>query len=257
MPRGRKPRKAPQIEEDPLHKYSRWDIAIAKGFYYSILICSILTVVGIWLYIIWKLISLGWIWDILSLHPAFIVAIVAGAITGHLLLLVLFYALFRGGILQLCQILFKDREIAKKYEDYATLRILIGVLILGGMTTTFFLLLGFIPALARGIAEGFIFLFGHLSLWQWFFDLGLVGFIFIGVLILIFVFWNHGVFIILGKMKEIEEEVEVEERLKKERLKEADEKTLRKIYKKETGKKPIYKGKETKGYIEWKKENNL
>ncbi|TFF96645.1 MAG: hypothetical protein EU547_06220 [Promethearchaeota archaeon] len=255
MPRGRRARKAPKIEEDPLNKYSRWDIAIAKGIYYSILTCSVLMVIGVWIYIFWKLFTIGFIQEIIDMGPAFIGAIIAGAITGHLLLLVLFYALFRGGILRLCKILYKDREIAKKFEDYVTLRILIGVLVLGGLTTTFFLLLAFVPQIAQGIISAFEFLFWHLSLWQWFFDLGLVGFIFIGVIVLIFVFWNHGVFFIVGKMKEIEEEEEVEERLKRERLKEADEKTLRKIYKKETGKKPIYKGQETKGYIEWKKEN--
>ena len=255
MPRGRKARRAPKIEEDPLHRYSKWDIRIAQFFYYGILLCSLLTVVGIWIYIFWKLFTIGWIEEIIAMGPFFIGAIIAGAITGHLLLLVLFYALFRGGILRLCRILFKDRQVAKKFEDYVTLRILIGVLILGGMTTTFFLLLAFVPQIGQGIIAIFEFLFWHLSLWQWIFDLGLVGFLFLGIGILIFVFWNHGVFIIVGKMKEIEEEEEVEERLKRERLKEADEKTLRKIYKKDTGKKAIYKGQETKGYIEWKKEN--
>ncbi|TFF90270.1 MAG: hypothetical protein EU548_03865 [Promethearchaeota archaeon] len=257
MPRGRRARRAPRIEEDPLHKYSRWDIRIAQGFYYTILLCSVLTVIGIWLYIFWKLLSLGLIEDIFTLHPAYVGGIIAGAVTGHLLLLVLFYALFKGGILRLCQLLFKDRAVAKKFEDFALLRILIGVLVLGGMTTIFFILLGVIREIPQLIIEAFIYLFWHLSLWKWFFDLGLVGFVFIGVIILIFVFWNHGVFFIVGRIKEIEEEVEVEERLRKERLKEADEKTLQKIYKKETGKKAIYKGQETKGYIEWKKENNL
>ncbi len=255
MARGRRARKAPRIEEDPLHKYSRWDIRIAQAFYYAILACSVLTFIGIWLGIFKVLLTAGVIEQIFRWGPAYVAGLIAGIVTGHLLIVVLFYALFRGGILRLCEILFKDRVVAKKFEDFVMLRILIGILILGGLTTIFFLLLGLVEPIPQLILAALKELFWHLKIWKWFFDLGIVGFIIIGVLILIFIFWNHGVFFIVGRIKEIEEEVEVDERLKKDRLKEADEKTLQKIYKKDTGKKPIYKGQETKGYIEWKKEN--
>ena len=55
-------------------------------------------------------------------------------------------------------------------------------------------------------------------------------------------------------VKRIEEEYEVEEELEVEELRQADEETLQNYYEKRTGKRAIYKGKETKGYIDWKKE---
>ena len=65
---------------------------------------------------------------------------------------------------------------------------------------------------------------------------------------------DHGVFAILKRVKTIEDEIEVEARIKREALKEMDERTLQSIYKKETGQKALHRGKETRGYIEWKKK---
>lgn len=255
MPRGRSPRKAPKLAEDPLHKYSRWDIAIAKTFYFCIIICTIFVIIGIWVYIIREMIEQGLFQELLSLHVGYIIGIIAGIVTGHIMLIVLFYAIFRGGLLKLCRALFKDRDVARKYEDFAVLRWLIGILIIGAAITIFFLLLGFIPELAEAVKEGFLFLFGHRIVWRWIVNIGVFGFIIIIIMFLLFVFWNHGVYFIVKHIKQIEEEEEVEERIRKERLKGMTEKELRKEYKKETGKRAMYKGKETKGYIQWKQQN--
>ncbi|MBD3197327.1 MAG: hypothetical protein GF317_19890 [Candidatus Lokiarchaeota archaeon] len=255
MPRGRKARKAPEIEPDPLDQYSAWDKRIAKTFYYGVIVCSAIFILGIWGWILELLITTGKLAIFMSLHIGLQIAIIAAAVTGHLLLLVLFYTLFKGGILKICRALFKDRVIAKKYEDYTTLRWLIGVTVIGGLTTVFFLLIGLVPSFSQALAIFFIWMFGHLEIWRWILDLGLFGFIIIGIAFFIFYFWNHGVYYVLRNMKQIEEEIEVDERIRRERLQDADESTLRKIYKKETGKRAIYKGKETKGYIEWKRDN--
>ena len=69
--------------------------------------------------------------------------------------------------------------------------------------------------------------------------------------------WNKGVFWVLSHVKTIEEEIEIDEQIKKEALKEADERTLQSIFKKETGQKAIHRGKETKSYIDWKKKQLL
>ncbi|MHA1233102.1 MAG: hypothetical protein ACTSPQ_20950 [Candidatus Helarchaeota archaeon] len=69
-----------------------------------------------------------------------------------------------------------------------------------------------------------------------------------------FVLWNHGVFAVLKRVKRIEEEIEIEEEIKRDELKSLDEETLQKVYEKETGKRAIYRGKETKGYKSWKKK---
>ncbi len=255
MARGRRTRRAPKLAEDPLHKYSRWDLAIAKTFYFCTIICTIFIVVGVWVYIIKNMIEQGLFQELLELHVGYIIAIITGIVTGHVLLIVLFYAAFRGGMLTICKALFKDREVAKKYEDYALLRWLIGVVIIGASIATFFLLLGFIPELSDAIKEGFKFLFGHRIVWKWLVDIGVFGFIWIIIVFLVFVFWNHGVYFIVKQIKRIEEEEEVEELIRREQLKEMSEKQLRKVYKKKTGNNAMYKGKETKGYIEWKKLN--
>ncbi|MBY8988266.1 MAG: hypothetical protein KGD61_07420, partial [Candidatus Lokiarchaeota archaeon] len=81
-----------------------------------------------------------------------------------------------------------------------------------------------------------------------------VLFIIVMLIYIGFALWNHGVFAVLKRVKRIEEEYEVEEEIKREELKGADDETLQKIYQKQTGKKAIYRGKETKGFIAWKKD---
>ena len=52
----------------------------------------------------------------------------------------------------------------------------------------------------------------------------------------------------------IEEEIEIEENIKNEAIKNSDERTLRSIYKKEMGQQAIHRGRETSGYQEWKEK---
>jgi hypothetical protein len=69
-----------------------------------------------------------------------------------------------------------------------------------------------------------------------------------------FAIWNHGVFIVLKRVKRIEEEEEIEEEIKREELKGEDDESLQKVYEKQTGKKAMYRGKETKAYKSWKRK---
>jgi len=253
MPRAA--RKAPDRMPDPLDAYSTWDLRIAKVIYYGLILATVVVVLGIWAVILTGIFA-GVAWQVfLTLHLGFQIAIIAGAITGHLFLLVLFYTLFRGGIVKLSKALFKDRLLAKKWEDYSTLRLLIGVALFGLYITILALLIGLLPAAFWGAIW---------NLWQWMltnFGLGLwilwlggMIFLIVGIVFIGFVLWNHGVFAVLKRVKTIEDEMEVEERIKKEALKEMDERTLHSIYKKETGQKALHRGKETRGYIEWKKK---
>jgi len=120
-------RKAPDREPDPLDVYSMWDLRYAKVIYYGFILGTVILVLGVWGVIIGFLFAEG-AWEVwLDLDLGFQIAIIAGAVTGHLFLLVLFYTLFRGGMVRLCQIMFKDRLIANKWTDYYGLRMLIGV----------------------------------------------------------------------------------------------------------------------------------
>jgi len=257
MPRGRKARTAPDRAPNPLDEYSVWDKRIAKFFLYTTIVCSIFIASGIWAYLIGKLIVSGLWAEFFALNVGLQIAIWAGIITGHLLIIVLFYTLLRGGILKICRAIFKDRKVAKKYEDYDSLRWLIGIAVLGGLTVLVGLLIGLVPSFLKLILQGFVFLFGHMRIWQWLLDIGVFGFIILGIFFIILYFWNHGVYFVVRNIKQIEEEIEVDERIKVEQLRKADEKTRRKVYKKQTGKKAIYKGKETSGYLEWKKKHGL
>ncbi len=251
----RKPRHAPHMDYDPLDRYSSWDVRIASAFYYSIIVASVFVVLGIWLGIITLLVISGSLPALLALDIGFIIAIWGGLITGHLLLLVLFYTLFRGGIVKLCRVLFKDRIIAKKYEDYSVLRWLIAILLTGTYVTIFGLVIALIPsAIFQGLAGLWIWMVTNLIVWQWILAIGITAFVIIGFLLLGFALWNHGVYYVLKHVKQIEEEEEVSERIKVEKLRDADEEALQKAYNKETGKRAIYRGRETKGYIKWKQK---
>ncbi len=251
----RKARKEPKRSADPLDDYSTWDLRIAKSIYYSIIIASATTILGIWLTIIgwliesdrWKIIE-GWGFGAGVL-------IIVGIIVLHLFLLVLFYVLFRGGILRLCQRLFKDRVLAKKYEDYTTLRLLIAVTLASIYLFVITFLLVILPSLWGIVADFWVFLFSSVitNPGEWVLFIGLVLFIIVILVYLAFVLWNHGVFTVLKRVKRIEEEEEVDQQIKRDELKGVDEETLQKVYSKQTGKKAIYRGKETRAYKSWKK----
>ncbi len=250
----RKARKEPTRAPDPLDQYSTWDLRIAKLIYYSIILASAITILGIWLTIIGWLVETGR-WDIVvSWGLGAGALIIVGIIVLHLFLLVLFYVLFRGGILKLCQRLFKDRVLAKKYEDYTTLRLLIAVTLVSVYLFLITLALVILPSIFWSFVAYMIsYIWDHFNPGEWVLFVGVVFFIIVVLVYLGFALWNHGVFAVLKRVKRIEEEYEVEEEIKRDELKGADEETLQKLYNKQTGKKAIYRGKETKGYISWKR----
>jgi hypothetical protein len=254
----RKPRRAPTRAPDPLDQFSTWDIRIAKLIYYGIILASAITILGIWLTIIGALIESGRWEQILSLGAGVFALIIVGIVVAHLFLLVLFYTLFRGGILKLCTRLFKDRLLAKKYEDYTTLRLLIAVALISLYIFLITLFVVILPSVFwQVVAEIWSFFFINVLLiypGAWVLFIGLAMFFIILLVYLGFVLWNHGVFFVLKRVKRIEEEYEIEEELKAEELHDADEETLQNYYEKQTGKRAIYRGKETKGYSAWKKE---
>jgi hypothetical protein len=248
-------RKAPDREPDPLDLYSTWDIRIAKVIYYGLIAATAVVVLGIWFVIITGIIP-GSAWAVfLGLHLGFQIAIIAGVVTGHLFLLVLFYTLFRGGMVKLCNVLFKDRRLAKKWEDYSTLRLLVGTALFSLYITLIALLIGFLPyTFWNAIWSLWLWMLSNFGLGLWILWVGGMMFLILGLAFFGFVIWNKGVFSVLSRVKTIEDEMEVEERIKRDALKEMDERTLQSIYKKETGKKAIHRGKETRGFIEWKKK---
>ncbi len=250
----RKARKEPKRSADPLDDYSTWDLRIAKSIYYSIILASATTILGIWLTIIgwliesnrWAIIE-GWGFGAGAL-------IIVGIIVLHLFLLVLFYVLFRGGILRLCQRLFKDRVLAKKYEDYSTLRLLIAVTLASVYLFLITLLIVILPSFfVEIVADIWYFIVTTFNPGEWVLFVGLVMFVIVILVYLAFVNWNHGVFTVLKRVKRIEEEDEVDQQIKREELKGLDDETLQKVYSKQTGKKAIYRGKETKAFRSWKR----
>jgi hypothetical protein len=252
MPRAS--RKAPDLE-DPLEAYSTWDIRIAKVIYYGIILATAVIVLGIWAMIIGWLIEEGK-WEVfLGLEWGYKIAIIAGAVTGHLFLLVLFYTLFRGGMVRLCQVLFKDRLVAQKWQDYYGLRMLVGAALLGLYITIISLIIGLLPTVFfKALKNTWDWMVDNFGAGEWILWVGAIMFIIVGIIFFGFVLWNKGVFWVLKHVKEIEQEMEIEEQIKKEAIKNSDERTLRDIYKKETGQKAIYRGRETRGYTEWKQK---
>ena len=251
----RKPRKAPTRAANPLDEYSTWDLRIAKAIYYSIIVASAITILGIWLTIIGWLIETGR-WEIVSSWgPGAGALIIVGIIVLHMFVLVLFYILFRGGILRLCQRLFKDRVLARKYEDYTTLRLLIAVTLISIYIFLITLFVVIVPSFFVEIVAGiWTALTSSFNPGDWVLFVGLMLLTIVMLVYLGFAIWNHGVFIVLKRVKRIEEEEEIEEEIKREELKGEDDESLQKIYAKQTGKKAIYRGKETKAYKSWKRK---
>lgn len=251
------PRRQAPTRDDPLDMYSTWDVRIARMFYYSNIIATLITVIGIWGSILAALDPQVWE-DYLSLEAGFQVAIVAGFITGHLVILVLFYALFRGGILRMCRLLYKDRTVAKKFEDYTTLRWLLGIVIIGLYVTI-------ISVIIAILTEDFLVYLGELWIWMvdkfnignWILWIGLWIYIVIAFFFFMFVIWNHGVYVVLRQIKKIEEEEQIDRKIKEDAIRKMDEEGQQKEYEKQTGKDAIYRGEETKGYKSWKKKMNL
>ena len=255
---ARKARRAPKKQVNPLDDYSTWDLRIAKSIYYGIILASVITILGIWLAIIGWLVESGRIAEILSFGPGIMALIIIGIVAGHLFLLVLFYTLFRGGILKLCRRLFRDRVLAKKYEDYTTLRLLLAVTLIVVymfiITLIAIILPSLIPPFWSFIAAFWIYIWEHFNPGEWVLFVGIVMFIIIIIIYVGFVIWNHGVYAVLKRVKRIEEEEEIDYEIEVEGLKDADEETLMKTYTKQTGKKALYRGKETNGYLAWKKK---
>ena len=251
------PRRQAPTRDDPLDMYSTWDVRIARMFYYSNIIATLITVIGIWGSILAALDPQVWE-DYLSLEAGYQVAIVAGFITGHLVILVLFYALFRGGILRMCRLLYKDRTVAKKFEDYTTLRWLLGIVIIGLYVTI-------ISVIIAILTEDFLVYLGELWIWMvdkfnignWILWIGLWIYIVIAFFFFMFVIWNHGVYVVLRQIKKIEEEEQIDRKIKEDAIRKMDEEGQQKEYEKQTGKDAIYRGEETKGYKSWKKKMNL
>lgn len=251
------PRRQAPTRDDPLDMYSTWDVRIARMFYYSNILATLVTVIGIWGSILAALDPQVWK-DYLSLETGFQVAIVAGFITAHLVILVLFYALFRGGILRMCRLLYKDRTVAKKFEDYTTLRWLLGIVIIGLYVTI-------ISVIIAILTEDFLIYLENLWIWMveefnignWILWIGLWIYIVIAFFFFMFVIWNHGVYVVLRQIKKIEEEEQIDRKIKEDAIRKLDEEGQQKEYEKETGKDAIYRGEETKGYKSWKKKMNI
>lgn len=251
----RKGRSAPDRESDPLDVYSVWDIRYAKFIYYGFILATVIVVLGVW-GVILQILFAGGAWEVwVDLDLGFQIAIIAGAITGHLFLLVLFYTLFRGGMVRFCQILFKDRLLASKWQDYYGLRMLVGIALMGLYITIISVIIGLLPSAFLGIVKNvWNWMVANFEIGYWIMWVGLLIFIFMGLIFVGLMIWNRGVFFILSHVKEIEEEIKIEEQIKNEAIKNSDERTLRDIYKKEMGQKAIHRGRETNGYIEWKEK---
>ena len=258
MARKRAPRSAPLRKRDPLEDYSTWDVRTAKTFYYGIILASVIIFLGIWISIIMYAIKIGGILAFIGLPIALQVAIIGGIFTLHALLLVIFYTLFRGGIYRICKILFPDRKIAKKYEDYNTLRLLIAIMLTGLYVTIIAMIIVLLPpsfwitVWGMWIQIAYDFTIGMWVVW-----LGITMLVFIALFFFGFVLWSHGVYAVLKRIKRIEEEDEIDEEIKVEKLQDAETTELHKEYKKETGKNAVYRGKETRAYKTWKKNKGL
>ena len=252
----RKPRSAPDRPEDPLDMYSTWDIRVARLFYYSFVAAILIIMVGV--YASFFIVIPGDFWEWFgALALAFQIALIGAIITAHILIIVFFYAAFRGGIYRMCRILYKNRKIAKKYEDKTLLRWLVGVLLLGAYFTLFAIIIGVMieaKPFHIWLADIWNWMIKNFHVGHWILWIGFVIFCMVLFFFLIFVIWNHLVFLFLKIMVHEEEKEVVDMEIKRERVKKMSEEDRMKEYTKDTGRAAVIKGRETRGYKSWKKK---
>ena len=251
----RRTRKAPDRPDNPLDMFSTWDIRIARLFYYSFVAAVLIIMVGLYVSIL-LLPSFQTIWDWLAkLDLAFQIALIGAIVTAHILVLVFFYAAFRGGIFRMCRILYKNRKIARKYEDKTLLRWLVGILLLGVYFTIFAIIIGLVTEnLLQAIAELWKFMVDEFNVGHWILWLGLVIFCVLIFFFFIFVIWNDLVYVFLRIIAHEEEKEEVDIEIKRDRVKKMSEEDRMKEYTKDTGRAATIRGRETRGYKSWKKK---
>lgn len=250
----RKSRKAPEKGEDPFDIYSTWDVRVARMFYWSFMISTGIIFGGI---IVTILLAIDpKIWEAYAaLDVGYQVAIVAGIITGFLLLIVLFYALFHGGILRMCRLIYKNRLLSKKYEDFTSLRWLMGITLIGLYVTIIALIIGLLPGgVLQVVADAWKWAVENFNSGHWILWLGFVVFLVVGFFFVMFILWNHAVYLVLRRVKRIKEEEEIVTEMKRESVQKMDEDARQKEYKKQTGKVATYRGRPTRGYRNWKKK---
>ncbi|MFX1393882.1 MAG: hypothetical protein ACFFAH_09940 [Promethearchaeota archaeon] len=250
----RKPRSAPERGADPLDMYSTWDVRIARLFYYSFVAATIIVMLGTYVTILIGIPQGVWEWYV-SLEIAYQIAIVGAIITAHLLVIVFFYAAFRGGIYRMCRVLYKNRIIAKKYEDKSLLRWLVGVLLLGIYFTIFAIVIGLLSTeFVRDIEELWLWMVKNFNLGHWILWIGIVVLCVSLFFFFMFVIWNHIVYLFLKITVRVEEEEEVSAEIKKEKIQKMSEEERQKEYTKNTGRAAVIRGRETGAYKRWKKK---
>jgi uncharacterized membrane protein YcjF (UPF0283 family) len=132
---------------------------------------------------------------------------------------------------------------------------LIGIALIGLYVTIISVIIGLLPSAFLGIVKDvWDWMVDNFKLGYWIMWVGLLVFIIMALVFIGLMIWNRGVFWVLSHVKEIEEEIKIEDQIKKDAIKNADERTLRDIYKKEMGQKAIHRGRETSGYIDWKEK---
>ncbi len=250
----RSPRRAPAKPKDPYDDYSTWDLRVAKTFFWSLILAVVVVIAGIWVSIIGILVQADLLAEIAKWPPSAIFMLIFGIIFVHLFIAVLFYILFRGGKLRLLKVLFKDRLVASKYQDFQSLRILLAFLLVFVYLFLISLVFFILPAtIGQAIAQALIgWMETNIVL-----AIGIFMFLTIIIVFFCFVLWNHGVYWVLKRVKTIEEEREIKEKIEVEKLEKSDIETLYETYHKETGKKAVYRGKETQGFLEWKEKKGL
>jgi len=133
-----------------------------------------------------------------------------------------------------------------------------GIVLIGAYVTV-------ISVIIAVLTEDFVIYLEELWLWMveefnignWILWIGIWVYIVVAFFFFMFVLWNHGVYVVLRQIKKIEEEEQIDRKIKEEEVRKMDTEGQQKEYERQTGKDAIYRGEETKGYKSWKKKMNL
>ncbi|MGV9197329.1 MAG: hypothetical protein ACOC4M_00640 [Promethearchaeia archaeon] len=183
---------------------------IALIFYVSIVIAGLITIGGTVYTIADLIMATGKMELFLDLSLGFQIAIIGGLLAGLFFLVILFYGLYKKGVKSILHILFREREIAEKYQNKLLVKIIAGAL----MISVFMIIVGFIYSIFQYLLLGIIqssevtlaTIFANFSQGQIVLLVGGIVFLIIGLFFLFNYLWYNGYYFIINLIYSLEPE---------------------------------------------------
>lgn len=190
--------------------FSKNQRRIAVIFYISIVVAGLITIGGTVYTIADLIMATGKMELFLELSLGFQIAIIGGLLAGLFFLIILFYGLYKKGVISILNILFRERQVAEKYQNKLMVKIIAGAL----MVSVFAIIVGFIYSIFQYLLLGIIqssevtlaTIFANFSQGQIVLLIGGIIFLLVGLAFLFNYLWYNGYYFIINLIYSLEPE---------------------------------------------------